>query len=185
MTAPTHRQPRQRDDRRAAAPFLALCILLTAAATSTAPAAAQTGGCAPSRTLPNGAIELDCGAGLTIVVEATTRWRVEGPAGRPDRLVVDRGAALVDFDRPGTGFQIQTPRAIASVRGTTWAVDVTAAATAVLTLSGAVAVTRRAGGEGVVLRPGEGVDVGAGSTRLQVFRWGTARVQRLLARLGR
>ena len=167
---------------RAATGAGAAIVALVAMAALAAPASAQTG-CTPSRTLPNGAVELDCGTGLTIVVEASTRYRVEAASGRVDRLVVERGAALVDFERPG-GFQILTPRAVASVRGTTWAVDVTRASTAVFTLSGAVAVTPRAGGTGVVLRAGEGTDVGAGPARLRAFRWGAMRRQRLLARLG-
>lgn len=185
MTVATcRRQPPSRGGGRGGPALLALLFLFAAAFSG--PAAAQPGGCTPNRTLANGAIELNCGAGLTIVVEPTTRYRLEGAPGRVDRLIVDRGAALVDFDRPGSGFQILTPRAVASVRGTTWAVDVTAATTAVLTIEGAVNVTPRvAGGTGVVLHAGEGVDVGAGTTRLRAIRWGAARVQRLLARLGR
>lgn len=166
-----------------ASTIVVAAILALSGVAASSPVAAQTGGCAPATTLPDGALALDCGAGLKIVVEPTTRYRVEESQGRVDRLVVDRGAALVEFRRPG-GFQILTPRAVASVRGTVFAVDVTGAATAVLTVEGAVAVTPRAGGEGVVLHANEGADV-TGPGPLRATRWGAERIAALLARLGR
>ena len=83
----------------------------------------------------------------------------------------------------GKAFQVNTPQAIAAVRGTKWAVDVNGDKSSVFIVHGRVGVTRRARGRGVTLRAGDGVDVEAG-TPLQVKRWAPARASALLARLG-
>ncbi|TGD99431.1 anti-sigma 24 factor [Methylobacterium nonmethylotrophicum] len=84
------------------------------------------------------------------------------------------------------GFQILTPHAIASVRGTVYAVDVTGARTSVFVRQGRVAVARRGAPEAsVTLGPGEGVDVDAEQAPLAVRRWPQERVRALLERLGR
>ncbi|MGE7416232.1 FecR domain-containing protein [Methylobacterium tarhaniae] len=84
------------------------------------------------------------------------------------------------------GFQILTPHAIASVRGTVYAVDVTQARTSVFVEQGRVAVARRGSPqEAVTLGPGEGVDVDADRAPLTVRRWPQERVRALLERFGR
>jgi ferric-dicitrate binding protein FerR (iron transport regulator) len=84
------------------------------------------------------------------------------------------------------GFQILTPHAIASVRGTIYAVDVTTAKTSVFVARGRVAVARRnAPAVSVTLGPGEGVDVGDDQGPLDVRRWPQERVRSLLERFGR
>ncbi|GJD65877.1 FecR domain-containing protein [Methylobacterium frigidaeris] len=84
------------------------------------------------------------------------------------------------------GFQILTPHAIASVRGTVYAVDVTGERTSVFVEQGRVAVARRRAPEtSVTLGPGEGVDVDADQGALEVRRWPQARVRALLERFGR
>ncbi len=165
--------------------------VLTALATVVAlacPAAAQShAGCKPDPAASGPALSLDCGHGLRITVERSAAYAVvDGDNdGRPEALRLDRGAALVKVD-PGAGrrFQIMTPRAVASVRGTEWAVDAASDATSVFVVSGRVAVAPRGGGRGVVLQAGEGVDV-RGPGPQQVIRWGAARVAALLARFGR
>jgi ferric-dicitrate binding protein FerR (iron transport regulator) len=152
-------------------------------------AAAQSqAGCKPDPSAGAGpAITLDCGFGLKITVERSARYAVvDGDKdGRADGLNLSRGGALVSLaPGGGRGFQILTPRAVASVRGTEWAVDAGADVTSVLVLSGAVAVTPRGGGSGVVLRAGEGADV-RGPGDVTAIRWGRARVAALLARFGR
>lgn len=155
------------------------------AATGPGPASAQQPGCTPSG--PSGpAVVFDCGAGFTITVERESTFVLsDGDGdGSVDTMELSRGGALVDFDRPGATFQILTPRAVASVRGTRWAVDAGTDATSVFVERGVVAVGRRAGGDAVTLQAGEGVDVGEGDAPLTVARWGAARAAALLARFG-
>jgi ferric-dicitrate binding protein FerR (iron transport regulator) len=84
----------------------------------------------------------------------------------------------------GPAFQIRTPHAIASVRGTLFAVDITAGRTAVFAAEGSVRVRQIGTIDSVTLRAGQGVDVAPGQP-LVVRRWGTPRVEALLARFGR
>jgi hypothetical protein len=83
--------------------------------------------------------------------------------------------------RGGNHFQVITPQAIAAVRGTKWAVDSAEGKTSVFVVNGRVSVARRAE-RGIVLGPGEGVDVEA-TGPLTVKRWAPARVAALMARL--
>jgi ferric-dicitrate binding protein FerR (iron transport regulator) len=94
-------------------------------------------------------------------------------------------ALLVEVPKKpgGTPFKVLTPQAIAAVRGTKWAVDVTEAKTSVFVADGRVGVSRRSRGRGVVLAPGEGVDVEV-TGPLTVKTWGQPRVDALMARLG-
>lgn len=94
-------------------------------------------------------------------------------------------ALLVEVPRKpgGNPFKVLTPQAIAAVRGTKWAVDVADAKTSVFVADGRVGVTRRSRGRGVVLGPGEGVDVEA-TGPLSVKQWGKPRIDALMARLG-
>lgn len=167
--------------------------LAAALALGALPSAAQdpgtAGGCRPPVAAAGGPIRVDCGFGLTITIEKGAAWRLEDADrdGAPEALALDRGAALVALD-PGAGreFRVVTPRAIASVRGTEWAVDAGRVETAVFVVSGRVAVSPRGPGEGVVLQRGEGVEYGASTRgRPEVERWGAPRVAALLARLGR
>jgi len=84
----------------------------------------------------------------------------------------------------GQDFQIRAPHAIASVRGTVFAVDVTEGETAVFVSEGRVWVQKIGTAESVVLSAGQGVDV-APAAPLVVRRWGDQRVSDLLARFGR
>lgn len=169
---------------------LGTAALIASLAAAAGPAAAQSqAGCKPDPASSGPALTLDCGFGLKITVERTAVYRVvDGDGdGRAEGLRLDRGGALVSYDRNaagGAGFQIITPRAVASVRGTEWAVDAAAKATSVFVLSGRVAVTPQGGGAGVVLHSGEGVDV-SGPGPQRAIRWGQARVAALLARFGR
>lgn len=106
--------------------------------------------------------------------------------GEPDGVELKTGAVFIQYQRAGASrFQVQTPHAVASVRGTTWAVDVTGPQSAVFVEEGRVGVARVQGGRGVVLTAGEGVDVAPGNAPLVVNRWGAPRVRALLARFGR
>ena len=136
----------------------------------------------------NGVQTLRCPGGGSIVAEdgATYTLRDRDRDGEVDSVNLGSKAMLLEApkQRVGRRFEVITPQAIAAVRGTKWAVDAQAATTSVLVLTGQVSVSRRTGGSRVVLGPGEGVDVEAGSGPLTVKRWPEARVNALLARLG-
>lgn len=170
----------------AAAPWLAAAAFLAAAASG---AGAQSSGPCQAEPAADGPqIVLRCGRGLTIEVEETARYSVvdQDGDGTPEGMRLNRGAALVDADPAAAPrFQILTPTAIASVRGTEWAVDAAAATTSVFVVSGAVNVVARDTNAGVVLRQGEGTDVPAGATELRAVRWGQGRIDALFARFGR
>ena len=84
--------------------------------------------------------------------------------GRIDSVELSSKALLLDVQAKSGGrkFQVNTPQAIAAVRGTRWAVDVAEGKTSVFVVHGRVRVGRRSPGDRqVVLGPGEGVDVEA------------------------
>lgn len=158
----------------------AICALLPPAA------AQQPTGCTPSaRTDPPRTV-FQCSGGLVIEAEAATRFQIQSP--QPGRAIqsiaLDGKGLLVDLPRRRGPLQILTPHAIASVRGTTYAVDVTATTTSVFVAEGRVRVTRRDGSDPVELSPGDGVDVSPGK-RLDMHRWSRERAAGLLARFGR
>ncbi len=136
----------------------------------------------------NAAQTLQCEGGVTIVAENGAQYLL-GDAnhdGRIDSVELNGKALLLDVQGKSGGrkFQVNTPQAIAAVRGTRWAVDVAEGKTSVLVVHGRVKVGRRSPGDRqVVLGPGEGVDVEA-SAPLVVKRWAPARVSALMARLG-
>jgi ferric-dicitrate binding protein FerR (iron transport regulator) len=136
----------------------------------------------------NVAQTLQCEGGVTIVAENGAQY-VLGDVnrdGRIDSVELSSKALLLDVRRKSSGrkFRVNTPQAIAAVRGTRWAVDVAQGKTSVFVVHGRVSVGRRTPGErNVVLGPGEGVDVEA-SAPLVVKRWAPARVSALMARLG-
>jgi FecR protein len=175
---------------------LLLCLLA-----SVAPAAAQSSACTlvPDKRNPNDKI-LRCGTELTVTPAPGTVYR-PGPAGAdglPTSVQLDSGALLIEFNpKRRHEFQILTPQAIASVRGTKWAMDVTGMQTSTLVLAGEVAVARKNEAENVLVGPGQGVDIeippgGIQSRSLSPYRpdpitvkqWGSARVKELLDRFG-
>lgn len=148
---------------------------------------AQSQGCTTTRLSNPPRDVIRCGDDLTITAEASAVFRLQGEtrAGGPTGAFLNRRALRVETpDGEARPFQINTPHAIASVRGTIWATDVGGGRTSVFVERGAVSVGRGGGGAGVVLRPGEGVDV-TDSGPLVVKRWPQERVRALLARFGR
>lgn len=128
---------------------------------------------------------LRCRDGLVIEAERDASFRLIGEPARPTGAELSGRALLIETGRPRPGgFQITTPHAIASVRGTIYAVDVSASQTSVFVATGTVAVDARVTGQRVVLKEGEGVDVVPGAP-LQPTRWGRERAAGLLARFGR
>jgi ferric-dicitrate binding protein FerR (iron transport regulator) len=129
---------------------------------------------------------LRCGSNVTIRSAAGTEYRIikeltnEGAGA----VRLDAGALLLKVEpraAPRT-FQILTPHAVAAVRGTTWAVEVSAVRTSTLVLSGAVRLTPRNSRRGRILRSGEGADLTSGEDSIIVKRWPAKRVEALVAR---
>ncbi|KAB0681261.1 FecR family protein [Aureimonas leprariae] len=128
-----------------------------------------------------------CPGGLTVEAEPGSGAAVASaaPDGTPRAVSVRAKAVLVDLEpRQGRRFEIRAPQAIASVRGTVYAVDVSRGQSSVFVVEGRVRVAGRAGQGAVTLSPGEGVDVRAGAP-LTVRRWPQPRASALLARFGR
>lgn len=167
---------------------MAATLLFVAAIAGMGPALAA-GACAliPNERTPSEKI-LQCGEILTVRPAQGTRYRPLYKRGDPLPVGIrlDDGALLIEFHaaRPQEKFQILTPLAIAAVRGTRWAMEVTRARTSTLVLSGAVAVTNRRLNEYVVLTDGQGVDITPADTSIVQKRWGEAKVRALLSRFG-
>jgi hypothetical protein len=165
-------------------------------------ALAQSGACvlSPDRRNPNDQI-LRCGSELTITPAPGTVYRpaAAGEDGLPASVQLDSGALLIEFhSKQRREFQILTPQAIASVRGTKWAMEVKPGQTSTLVLLGQVTVARKDAAEEVVVGPGQGVDVSNGDAGktvrsmngsakpapIGVKKWAPDRVKALLARFG-
>ena len=162
--------------------IFASLFLVTGVATAQ-PAANM--GCSPGNRTGT-AQTLRCEGGVTIVAENGARFTPldRDGNGRVDSVELSSKALLLEIPKKAGGnrFEVVTPQAIAAVRGTKWAVDVTEGKSSVFVVNGRVSVARRAGANRVVLGPGEGVDVEA-TGALTVKRWPPARVAALLARL--
>ena len=184
MTTP--RGPISRRNPIVAIFVAALCAIASCAAS---PAARAAGPCAlvPNAHDPSEKI-LQCGQTLTVQPAAGTRWRPIFQRGQtlPTGARLDDGALLIEFHPSDQDhdFQILTPLAIAAVRGTKWAMEITRARTSTLVLAGAVAVTSRPLNQYVVLTEGQGVDISPQDKALTQKTWGEARVRALLARFG-
>lgn len=167
--------------------FKAGVVLIACALTSIDIAGAQPAdpGCS-SEYSPGMTQTVHCDGGITIIAENGAHYTLHrGRSGRVDAVELDGKALLIEVPPKSGGntFRVITPQAIAAVRGTKWAVDVSGDKSSVFVVNGRVGVIRRAGGRGVTLRPGEGVDVEPG-VPLTVKRWAPPRVSALLARLG-
>jgi hypothetical protein len=173
-------------------------VLLSVWTFATAPAAAQSGTCvlSPDKRNPNEKI-LRCGSELTITPAAGTVYHpaAAGEDGLPSSVQLDSGALLIEFNsRRRHEFQVLTPQAIASVRGTKWAMEVKFGQTSTLVLTGEVTVTRKDDPEKVVVGPGQGVDVsglglarsteGAKRAPIALKEWAPGRIKELLGRFG-
>jgi ferric-dicitrate binding protein FerR (iron transport regulator) len=147
---------------------------------------AANAGCTPSASA-TGTQTWRCDNGITIVAENGARFELKDANrdGHIDSLELSSKALLIEVPKKpgGNPFKVLTPQAIAAVRGTRWAVDAAEAKTSVFVADGRVGVSRRARGRGVVLGPGEGVDVEA-TGALTVKQWGQPRIDALMARLG-
>jgi FecR protein len=131
---------------------------------------------------------LQCGENLTVRATPGARYQPFYKKGDPLPVGIrlNEGALLIEYHPASSKekFQILTPLAIAAVRGTKWAMDVTKAQTSTLVLDGAVAVTNRRLNQFVVLTEGQGVDITPTDTSVVQKTWGEARVRALLSRFG-
>jgi len=157
------------------------------AGSSSAPAAGGICALVPNEHDPSEKT-LRCGQELTVRPAHGTSYRPLFTKGQPlpTAIRLDNGALLIEFHRlvEHTEFQILTPLAIAAVRGTKWAMEVSITRTSTLVLDGAVAVTSRRLNQYVVLTSGQGVDISVGDTSLTQKQWGQARIRALLSRFG-
>ncbi|QFT34002.1 FecR protein [Labrenzia sp. THAF82] len=162
--------------------FLSLASLTIAVAISSGSAQTVTG-CVATQAVDPTRTVYQCANGLVLEAETATAPEVTAGAGRPEVVLVDRDAVLIQL-QPGAGpFEIRTPHAIAAVRGTEYIVDVTSEQTSVFVVRGEVAVSRANGSESVLLTAQEGVDVAPGFP-FAPERWSTLRAEALLARFG-
>jgi hypothetical protein len=174
-------------------------VVLWVCAGTLGSASAQSGACvlSPDKRNPNEKI-LRCGSALTITPAPGTIYRPAAAAddGLPASVQLDSGALLIEFQsKQHREFQILTPQAVASVRGTKWAMEVKPGQTSALVLQGQVTVTRKDAAEEVVVGRGQEVDVlDPGNTRsldrnaklppIAVKKSTPDRVKALLARFG-
>jgi hypothetical protein len=176
-----------RRGRRLFRAILAAALIATAFDGSTGARAGGACALVPNEHDPSEKI-LRCGDSLTVQPAHGTRYRPIYNAGDPlpAAIRLDDGALLIEFhpSPQREDFQILTPLAVAAVRGTKWAMEVSPARTSTLVLAGAVAVTNRRLNEYVILREGEGVDITPSDTTIVQKRWGDARVRALLSRFG-
>jgi hypothetical protein len=149
--------------------------------------AAGTCALVPNDRMPSEKI-LQCGETLTVRPAQGARYQPLFKKGDPLPVGIrlNEGALLIEYHpaSPQEKFQILTPLAIAAVRGTKWAMDVTKAQTSTLVLNGAVAVTNRRLNKFVILTEGQGVDITPTDTSVVQKTWGEARVRALLSRFG-
>ena len=178
-----------RRGRRLFAAIVVAAALLVATFAVAPVARAGGGGCVlvASELDPSEKI-LRCGDSLTVQPAHGTHYRPITKVGQPlpAAIRLDDGALLIEFhpSPQQEDFQILTPLAVAAVRGTKWAMEVSPARTSTLVLAGAVAVTNRRLNQYVILTDGQGVDVTPSDTSMVQKRWGDARVRALLARFG-
>jgi hypothetical protein len=162
---------------------------LFATAVAGAVPAHAAGACAlvPNDKMPSEKM-LQCGENLTVRATPGARYQPLYKKGEPLPVGIrlNNGALLIEYHPTSAGekFQILTPLAIAAVRGTKWAMDVTKAQTSTLVLNGVVAVTNRRLNKFVVLTEGQGVDITPTDTSVVQKTWGEARVRALLSRFG-
>jgi hypothetical protein len=168
---------------------MAAVALLFAAAIAGAVPAQAAGACAlvPNDKMPSEKM-LQCSENLTVRATPGARYQPLYKKGDPLPVGIrlNDGALLIEFHpaKPEEKFQILTPLAIAAVRGTKWAMDVTKAQTSTLVVDGVVAVTNRRLNQFVVLNEGQGVDITPTDTSLARHVWADERVRALLSRFG-
>ncbi|MEP0960427.1 MAG: FecR family protein [Roseobacter sp.] len=160
---------------------LSACVLF-----STQPAQAELPANCSVTTLTNPERSaLDCGTIILELGEGTVLQYFGDNNGVPQSLTIKSGSALVDVEPGSQSPRIRTPHAIAAVRGTIYAIEVSDGATSVFVLRGTVDVNNRRGtSKTATLSAGQGVEV-IPRQPFFVEEWDDTRVRDLLARFGR
>jgi len=129
-------------------------------------------------------VEVEFGDGSTLAIGPDTDVEVTeyAPDGR-GRLTLLIGIIRTNLSELWSGgFEVWTQAAIASVRSTEWVTEAYEDRAAVFVVSGVVTVAGTADGTKVSLAEGEGTDVSVGGAPTPPKRWGSARVEDVLAR---
>lgn len=165
--------------------FVPLVFVLSLA-TATFGTADETDGCHSAFLTEPDRVIYQCDNGLVIEAEtmAELEAMVPGLTIPPETVSIENRAVLIDLEKGAGPFQIRTPHAIASVRGTVFVVDATPDQTSVFVVEGIVDVRGLNGTESAELSAGEGVVV-TSDPKLVVKRWPQEKVTALLARFAR
>src|SRR5262245_36007317 len=101
-----------------------LTALASTAGVDAASAQARSGGCTSEQVGGTGRQVVRCRSGLSITVERGARFTMidRNRDNNADTVRLSRGALLLDVERPPERIEVIAPQAIASVRGTNWAV---------------------------------------------------------------
>jgi hypothetical protein len=130
--------------------------------------------------------EIEFRDGSTLAVGAESDVEIvafapeDGMRGRLTLLIGIVRTSLSDLWRGG--FEVWTQAAIASVRSTEWVTEAQAERSSVFVVAGVVEVTGTADGTRVTLREAEGTDVELSGAPSPPKRWGSPRVEDVLAR---
>lgn len=143
-------------------------------------------GCTAKHVTEPARVIYKCENGLVFEVEAAAQFEGlnKNANGVIDAVTVSRDAVLIELPTDYGPFQINTPHAIAAVRGTIYVIDVLPENTSVFVVRGVVAVSRTDGSQSVDLKAGDGVVMADGEP-VVVKQWGEKKVADLLARFAR
>lgn len=153
-------------------------------------AAQETDGCWTEALTNPTRVVYQCANGLTLEAESQAALVALLPDAKtaPKAVSISKGAIMIRLPKGEGPFQIRTPHAIASVRGTVYVVDATPTQTSIFVVEGRVNVARQGrggyGARNALLSAGDGVVV-TGNDKLVVKQWPKAKVAALLARFSR
>lgn len=147
---------------------------------------AQDSACKISQLKNPPRVMYQCANGLVIEAEnlAVLTSFIPSADAPPASVTVRERGLLISLPTGQGPFQIRTPHAIASVRGTVFVVDATAYTTSVFVVKGAVEVATKVGYETALVNAGEGIVVSVG-TPLVARTWTADKVAALLGRFNR
>jgi ferric-dicitrate binding protein FerR (iron transport regulator) len=127
------------------------------------------------KTREDARVEIELEGGVRLILGPDSRLVVPEQASRAISVVdLLKGIVRATLPDEGVGgFMIRGRTAVASVRSTEWIVETDETSTAVFSISGEVQVIGTGGS--VILMPGEGTDVEAGSAPTEPKEWGVER----------